>query len=348
MLPAPRSDVILSSMRTSPRTRTSRLFPGFPALTAACLAFSGCLLDKEVILVPLPVESAPAGTYEVKGKSLIMTSEKEVHHFCLGDERREYTWGGTSDTLEYEIRGAVLSLFENPVPDDPETMAIEPTVQPYSEWDRVGKGQDVQGTWRLRGFRYRVLWGELGDSLEAVWEWRVNPRTLGIVHGIQELEFRNGQVLSRVQLRWADLFLASWNGDMRRSPFETDNIDSAIYAIQVKILDPAKVELTGKVTGEVVRISFSAVGTASYSSNREGHLPYASDFDPPTCPYPPGILWYYEFQEDHRKLSASKAVFDEKQAKVLAKKLKRTELDPDDFLPRLRPANRMARIFRFL
>lgn len=78
--------------------------------------------------------------------------------------------------------------------------------------------------------------------------------------------------------------------------------DSARYDIALRIVDDNTVELTGKLSGETVRITFSPgennlgeSGKRVYSSSDPAHAPFTHDDPPHACPDPFEPAWYWDF-----------------------------------------------------
>lgn len=277
------------------------------AVTAAfalpfSLALSACFLSEERNAArPLSAESEYIGRYTVAGNRIIMVTEGDTLSYCHGSERRELARPSETDTLEFHLDRDRITVYNAPEAAGP-APGPGPVVRISWEAGRVGPGSGLEGHWRIRKFDHHLVSGSLGDSLKTAWEDRMRAWRRGNALGISELELREGRAYARSDIRWADLFVAEWNGELETDR-PADSADRARYDIAAKALDKYTVELKGRRNGETVRIEYSKKGHRTYSSDAAGRLPYQEAGEPATCPDDPDRQWYGAFKAANAKAS---------------------------------------------
>jgi hypothetical protein len=250
---------------------TALLFSGF---------LSGCFVSDGSPEQPLAVSADYLGAYTVSGDRMIMVTQGDTASWCAGSERRITALPAEVDTLEFSLAGDRLVVLNSPEADGPADANPRPMVRIAWEAERVGRGSGLEGHWRIRRFDHQVVSGALGDSLARAWKDRIEAWRVGNSLGVSEIEFREGRAYARKDIRWADLFLAEWNGDLDPAVAA----DSALLDIDVKVLDKYTVELAGRKTGEAVRVAFDAkTGLRSYSSSAPNRPVQAEDREPGAC-----------------------------------------------------------------
>lgn len=281
--------------------------PALVASLAALFAFTGCSDLGESGPRPLATEPDYIGEYSVDQDRILMTTVGDTLSYCDGPERKVLGHPTETDTLRFHIGGDRLKVFNAPEVDGPAEGA-GPVVQISWEASRVGGGASgsggnaLEGHWRIGKFEYNLVSGVLTDSLLSGWERRMRAWRRGNALGISEIEFKEGRAYARSDIRWADLFVADWNGEL--DP-DAGGADRGIYEIDAKALDRYTVELTGRVTGEVVRITFSKKGVRTFSSVRDGRQAYEVTGEPASCPENPDRTWFEAFKAENLRRAAA-------------------------------------------
>lgn len=260
-----------------------RAAPAALSFLFACSALTGCFVSESPggrSERPLPVEPDYLGTYTLSGDRMIMVTPGDTSSFCAGAERRIAALPAEIDTLEFALAGDRLTVLNSPEADGPAEAGPRPLVRVAWEADRVGRGSGLEGHWRIRRFHHQIVSGVLGDSLARAWKDRMEAWKLGNSLGVSEIEFKEGRAYARKDIRWADLFLAEWNGDLDPAAAA----DSALLDVVAKVLDKYTVELTGRKTGETVRIAFDRHGIKTFSSSVPGRPVQTEQREPASCP----------------------------------------------------------------
>lgn len=280
------------------------------ASLATLCAFSACSDLGEVGPRPPATEPDYIGEYSLDQDRMVMTTMGDTQSYCDGPERRVLARPAETDTLEFHVDRDRLSVLNAPEADGADADAASaarsaPAVQPAPvvriSWEasRVGNGADqgeakgLEGRWRIVKSDYRLLSGILTDSLVSEWDTRMRAWRRGNELGISEIEFKEGRAYARSDIRWADLFVADWNGDLQPGAREAGG---SLHDIEVKALDRFVVEMKGRGTGETVRLTFSKNGDRTFSSDRGEHPTYQVTREPATCPEDPGKTWFESFK----------------------------------------------------
>jgi hypothetical protein len=270
---------------------------GAAACIVSALTLSGCFLGggEEG---PRPLGTAPdfVGSYRVSGDRLFMVTAGDTLSYCDGADRRERVQPERADTLEFALAGDRLTILNAPEAHAPGS----PAVRTQWEAERAGSGRGLEGRWRIRGFDYRAVSGDLDAAARQAWDLRVQAMRRGNALGASEIELREGKAYARSDIRWADLFAAGWNGELRTDPAARAARDT--LDIAVRVLDKFTVELKGNRTGETVRLAFAKDGTRSYASDRpEVRKAYAESREPAACPADPSEGWYAAFEAENAR-----------------------------------------------
>lgn len=164
----------------------------------------------------------------------------------------------------------------------------------YTVYLRQGAGSDLKGLWRIIGERAELVKGnptpDQQSSLDV--ELGFDAEVLAAFPSL--LEFDDARMIYYTHPDLAGKFLYHWNHS--RPGLSTD---SGTYAVQVKAIGKAAVELKGKKTGETVRIGISADNSRRYTSDFPSHRPYSFDAKPTTCPNNFTPSWYDQFLQDN-------------------------------------------------
>jgi hypothetical protein len=245
---------------------------------------------------PLSSDAEYVGAYTVDGNRIAMVTPGDTAAWCDGAERKLNEIPPSTDDLEFRLDGNRLTVYNSP---EAETEG-GPVVQVVWEADRAGGlGEGLEGHWRIRGFDYRVVSGALDAAGKAAWDARVEAMRQGNALGASEIELRSGQAYSRSDIRWADLFLADWNGGLEAPAAGSAPADRDAFDIEVRRIDRHSAELIGRLTGEKVRVAFAADGTRSYSSDRPDRAPYGDGQEPVSCPEEAGFRWFEAFKAEN-------------------------------------------------
>lgn len=276
------------------------------ATLATFCAFTGCSDLGDSGPRPLATEPDYVGEYSVQQDRILMTTVGDTLSYCDGSERKVLAQPTETDTLEFHLEGDRLKVFNAPESEGAGG-GMAPVVRISWEASKVGGAGSpaaggLEGHWRILKFEHHVVSGVLTDSLLTGWERRMKAWRRGNALGISEIEFKDGRAYARSDIRWGELFVAEWNGEL--DP-EVRTRDAGAYDIEVKALDRYAVEMKGRITGETVRISFLKNGDRTYSSDRSGHMAYQTTKEPASCPGDPDRDWFESFKaENPRKIEA--------------------------------------------
>jgi hypothetical protein len=247
---------------------------------------------------PLSTHADYVGAYSVDGNRMVMVTPGDTAAWCDGAERKLNVVPSATDNLEFRLDGNRLTVYNTP---EAETEG-GPVAQIVWEADRSGGlGEGLDGHWRIRGFDYRVVSGSLDAAGKAAWEARVEAMRRSNALGASEIELRGGQAFSRSDIRWADLFLSDWNGELEVPAAGSAPPDRDAFDIEVRRIDRHTAELTGRLTGEKVRVAFAADGTRSYTSDRPERAPYGEGQEPSSCPEEAGTRWFEAFKAENAR-----------------------------------------------
>lgn len=251
-------------------------------LLTACL-LSGCILGGESGKRP-PIDPVPGmGEYRVSGNLLIMRLPPDTLRHCVSDSLWTTVVGGQTDTLEFSLQGRTLDLYSRP----------GDSVQLHTLLARE-EGSGLEGRWKVEEIKYRLEAGSLSDSLRTWWGQFVAMQNRFLSFMPTEFEFRSGRVTRTAQPPAAGYFLAQWNGDFSMGAGVPD---SAMFDVEVLVIDPFTMEMRGRRNGETVRIAFAADGRKSFASDNPARPDYA-ERDPASCPQDPEP-WYSQFLVDN-------------------------------------------------
>jgi hypothetical protein len=165
---------------------------------------------------------------------------------------------------------------------------------------REGGGSGIQGVWRNAGRFHRVLWGTpsaeyaaymKNDSVSAAkyFDYRRSFR-----------EFTADSVRLRRNMRWADEFIALWNGDLRPDG-DRSQTDSARFAMRVTKIDQHTVRLQGLTTGEVVTYWRDNLGGERFSSNRAERVTFEYIPALHACKTEIPEHWFHDFLQENSR-----------------------------------------------
>lgn len=289
------------------------------ASLATLCAFTACSDLGESGPRPLATEPDYIGEYSLNQDRVVMTTIGDTQSYCDGPERRVLARPTETDNLEFHIvrdRLSVLNAPEvdgaaaeaAPVPQSAQAVHPAPVVRISWEASRVGSGANhdaakgLEGRWRIVKFDYHLISGILTDSLVSEWDSRLRAWRKGNELGISEIEFKEGRAYARSDIRWADLFVADWNGELQP---EAREAGGSLHDIEVKALDRFTVEMKGHGTGETVLLTFSKKGDRTFSSDRGEHQAYQVTREPVACPEDPGKTWFESFKAANLRSAAA-------------------------------------------
>lgn len=246
---------------------------------------------------PAPLSVAPdyVGAYTVSGDRIFMVTGGDTSSWCEGAERKVAAHPPESDTLVFRLEGDRLKVLNSPE-RDLSAGAAAPVVRIGWEAGRVGRGSGLEGHWRIDRIDYYLVDGDLDEASRAAWERRLRAWRRGNALGVSEMEFKSGHAYARTAIRWAELFVAEWNGELAAEAGARP--DSSRYQVEATLLDARTVQLAGRKSGENVRIVFAEDGERRLSSDREGREPYSQSREPARCPEP-GDAWLGAFLADN-------------------------------------------------
>jgi hypothetical protein len=112
-------------------------------------------------------------------------------------------------------------------------------------------------------------------------------------------EFSQDSVTRIEEVRWAQLFLARWNGVIDGGPAFAD---SSVFDIGVKVTSKLTVEFSGRRTGEALWLTGWPNGDRTYRSREPGHAEFRYFSSPVGCPAPLEPVWYTDFLAANRKI----------------------------------------------
>jgi hypothetical protein len=252
------------------------------------------LLDKELVFVD-------SVNYTKQGNFIIVSHAYQIsrYSYCSGNSLSEYfdTIQPGYDTTEYANSGDSLWLIMPP----------ETTYSSYTAYQtelvflRNGTGTGLVGKWGVCGIDYRILSGSFStterQSLDS------SNATMVAMYDSMGMEYVFTGAMVKLGYRggynYATSFITSWN-----SPSWNGNpADSALYDISVAALSNTKVRLTGRKSGEIVTIVWTA-GSApdqTYTSSNPAHAPNTYFQNPTACPDNPEPDWWSGFLSDNEK-----------------------------------------------
>jgi hypothetical protein len=262
------------------------------AALAASLLLTGCLTGGGKGGDVPPTQGDFTSTYTVMGDKIITPPQVHTDKHCSGDQLQTYSDTSTGDTLTFALGPNTLTLFTPGRPDSAGTVIRLKLI-----FTRTGIGAGLEGTWTYSDAGYEVISGTM--TAEEISDME---RTMTLMRDFYAsshfaLTFIGGTLTTYLTFDRAKDFLEEWNATQDPDP---SYADSARYAVTAKALDANTVELTGRASGEVVQIHFSANGDETYSSSDPAHATTVNYDQPTTCPNQKPD-WYQAFLEANRK-----------------------------------------------
>ncbi|MEO6096726.1 MAG: hypothetical protein ABIQ80_13335 [Fibrobacteria bacterium] len=262
------------------------------ALVLAAAAFTGCLFDNSSDETPGDLGKLVSETpYSVTGNRIITPEHDESVRYCFLDSMIDTVFHIGVDTVLFEITGSTLTISE--MENRTETGV---SFQWYSTHARAGSGTGLEGDWTGTGRHYRVNSGTLSAEEKASLDLSESTSQAYATGRKATTRFSKGRIATYVDQDFGKSFVAIWNARVG------ENIppDSAVFDIEIKLIDKSMVELKGRKSGENVRIAESAEGR-TYSSSKAGHTEHRYFPHPTGCPNEYEPNWYRQFTEDNRK-----------------------------------------------
>lgn len=232
--------------------------------------------------------------YTVSGNDLILQPPQEYssYSYCDGDSLVTQIDTQQAETMPIELSGSTLALVINEQSLDTSNAVVEYLIN----LSRNDAGSGLVGTWTYSSCSYRVVSGTPTPGEIA----QINVDVTGMTAYLSSMQmtFSSSQVtISEViNSTFAQDFIDNWNGNGAYS-------DSAMYAITVKQLSAASVELDGR-NGEKVTVSEDADYNDTYTSTVAAHTAYTYFSNPTKCPDDNEPTWYQDFLDANQKTAA--------------------------------------------
>lgn len=234
--------------------------------------------------------------FSVDGANLRTLFPKTVYRICRTDDAKPSvdSSSATIQTRAWSIAGDTLrvdSMIRH-VSSWSDDSGKYVTTGRYATWQayvRLSGAQGLEGSWRYVGKRYLLVAGELEDrDFDPDEDDRKHMQ--GVV--TTTLTFSGGNMVRTVVRKPALELLADWNGNL----FPYVIPDSALYEISAEVIDVRHARLTGRATGEVVDIRWTATDV-EYSSTDSTHAPHIYSEQPSVCPNKRYPSWWNGFFE---------------------------------------------------
>lgn len=263
----------------------------FAILLSGTLAgLTGCLSDggEETISPNAHVEAF--GSYTLSGDTLFMYPTPDTVTWCDGDHLvTEIPDSVTTYLFKIEGNIATLSLPYREYVDlnGLETDSTGIFFQRYLALTRISGQSGLEGSWKYTEFGYRVTQGTLTTEVKKFLDKKMEREKDIMRFGATGLTFTGGKTTLYEDIRWADKFLAVWNGkvhdEMKFDDDDKSTPDSARYDAKVAVVNRDTVKIMGNRTGETVTIGFAKDGTKSYISDKAGRKAYSDVKNPASC-----------------------------------------------------------------
>ncbi|MDB5103158.1 MAG: hypothetical protein JWP91_847 [Fibrobacteres bacterium] len=196
------------------------------------------------------------------------------------------------DTSAIELSADSLSILNRPVALD-----TQATIQYISLYTRVKGGPGLTGTWRWRGYAYRVVSGTLSAAQQEAQEVHRGDILSTLSKYTYLVEFTGTDMISSTDERPADSFVEDWYSGT--APLYSD---TAGFRISARALDSKTVQLKGLVSGEVLKVALSERNSDfKVTSSVSGHAAFEFMENPLSCPSAPEPSWYGDFLGDNPK-----------------------------------------------
>ena len=262
--------------------------------SVACL--SGCLTSDSV---DPSEETDPPGfrtasfAYSLETGKIIITPFTRIHRECSDTGLSTETLITQSTALPYELEGDSLKLMQG----GPQTVRLGTVIRIYNAFARVGRGTGLKGRWVLISQGYRVVSGEASAEDYAQFDRMMASSDMERPFTDVQHVFSEDSIAYFIDTKNAERFIAGWNGLDSERP---EDVDSANYAISLRIIERDVVELKGLKSGETVRLRMGNDRSRDYSSDVSAHVPHHNDDTPESCPNEYGPIWYWDFLEANR------------------------------------------------
>lgn len=268
----------------------SLLLAGSCALLLTGASLSGCLFDNSSGTPEAPGAVVNTSAYSVKGNTLILPPGIRTSAYCDRDFLETHVDTTEADTVEFKIVGSTLTVTW-----DKDTTESGAEVLRSLVLSRQGSGSGLNGLWLSLRQEYTVASGALSESEIAEYDENLQYDLSQRMNTKSWLSFTNGQITSYESRDHAARFIRDWESeDLGSFPKNTT------YAIDVKAIDPSAVELKGRESGEIVRITWSGRADMTYTSSLPDHAAHRYFRTPTSCPNDFSPEWYGAFLEANR------------------------------------------------
>jgi hypothetical protein len=260
--------------------------------------------------VPEPVPSTPQpdvitihSTYTVNGDKITEQVQDSLYQFkvCADsalDSIVDTVILPVLRTLVFRVTGDTL-LIQNSVDSaDKRWLDSNAVVHKYEQFIRIGAGTGLEGSWRYDGLTYRITAGQMTDSEKAELDTSAMASKFWMYFSNDVVVTITQTTIARIITSyWSELFLFKWNN----APSAYYYADSEVYAVDISQEGISQVRLAGRVSTEVVTITYDSAANWNYLSTNTLHAPYTYFATPDTCPNEFRPSWWDEFMNANAK-----------------------------------------------
>jgi hypothetical protein len=241
------------------------------------------------------------GNYSLSGDSVFIHYPARERVRCEGDVLVRDTIESRTSANRFTLQGDRFRVFNRPesLHKSSAPFEVEAVVQTYSDFRRVSGSGGHEGRWHGSVNGYALLSGTLGVENKADQDGRIRRNDLRNGYLTSEIEFSSNTVRIRQDGRFADLFVAEWNGMISGEP---EDADSTRYDVDVQAVDKVTLRMKGNKTGETVTVRFEDPnGQRRFSSDNPAHPTYSTADPEVKCPADTATGWYTRFLVENRK-----------------------------------------------
>ncbi len=264
---------------------------------AAAFALSACGLTDgtETQSEPELGRALTTAEFKVTSDKIILPAGAMSFKYCAGDTLKNMPFPEKDDSTAFTILGDTLTFFSNR--DTLETSGA--VVENLDKFIRVSGGIGLDGLWKTGPHPYRVISGTLTAEEKDLRDKELRIDNEQSRYGDSYLRFAGNRVTTYADIDYASQSVDEWKGISGPLYGEPD---SALYAIDAKVVSKGLTEWKGRKTGETVRILYLANGDREYTSDVAGHAKYVFIAEPTACPDPFFPDWFLIFKQANSKM----------------------------------------------
>jgi hypothetical protein len=241
---------------------------------------------------PLPTSGVSHDySYTVRENTLFITRD-QVWRRCVGDSLLADTVRDRTDTIEFELEEDSWRQLKNR-----ETLNSGAVVRWVRAFKRRGEGTGLEGVWIRPQDSYRVVSGSLDPEERTQQDAMMRNANLSLKYHDDRVTVTDDTYTEYLDIRHAAQFVDLWNGTI----FPGLAAESALYDIELSIVDKYTVELRGRKNDETVKLSRRPNWDLSITSSNPDHAPLHYHGEPESCPNPQEPAWYRAFLDANRK-----------------------------------------------